>query len=166
MFYKKGRNSLESEQYYCGITLLPVNSKESTNQYFNIKVVPHYTTHGSLEQFYLIYTTLRRQRTIPLSPYLLYREQMMYNIVMRHTLAVQTPKYSSLRLVCFMMTCARYAQREDSLSFVFLIFTVSKFSDIKKKSKPEVFALENFSTHTAYLHRESKKILFEDRIDF
>lgn len=71
-------------------------------------------------------------------------------------LEVQTPNtVVGGLLVCFIMNCDRYVQREDSLSFVFLIFTVSKFSNIKKrKSKPEVFARENFSTHVAHLHRE------------
>lgn len=61
-------------------------------------------------------------------------------------LSVQTSQYSSLRFVGFMMNCAGDVEREDSLSFVFLIFTVSKFSKIKKKkkSKSEVYALENF----------------------
>lgn len=50
-------------------------------------------------------------------------------------LSVQTSQYSSLRFVGFMMNCAGDVEREDSLSFVFLIFTVSKFSKIKKKKK-------------------------------
>lgn len=65
-------------------------------------------------------------------------------------LSAQTWKYSSLRFVCFIMKCAGYVWREDALSFVFLMFTVSKFPKVKKlkiKVKSEVFPLENFYTH-------------------
>lgn len=49
-------------------------------------------------------------------------------------LSVQTSQYSSLRFVGFMMNCAGDVEREDSLSFVFLIFTVS-FPRLKRKKK-------------------------------
>lgn len=92
------------------------------------------------KKFYLIYTTMRRKhRQIPLvNDYYTVNEWCATFNSHKEMLSVQISKYSSWGLVvCFVtMNSAGYLYREDLLfSFVFFIFTVSKFSKVSKRCK-------------------------------
>lgn len=54
------------------------------------------------------------------------------------------------------MNCARMSSKRTHFLLSFSYSQLVSFPILKKKkkkSKPEVFALENFSTHVAHLHR-------------